>query len=117
YQCLRLKIPYIIVSHKAVDFYWPSAQDKDYMRETMESALLCCFVSHHNLQLTEDQFGMKLTNSKVIFNPIKLKRQILKYPSTANGIRLACLGRFFLIDKGQDILISVLAQQKWRDRP
>src|SRR5690554_5559104 len=35
YQCLRLKIPYIIVSHKAVDFYWPSAQDKDYMRETM----------------------------------------------------------------------------------
>lgn len=117
YQCLILKIPYVIVSQKAVDFYWPPVEEKEYMRETLRKALLCCFVSNHNLRLTEDQFGLRLVNSQVVLNPIKMKRQMLRYPSIENGFRLACIGRFFLIDKGQDILIAVLSQKKWRERP
>lgn len=117
YQCLKLKIPYVIISQKAVDFYWPSTQEKGYMRETLKAALLVCFVSNHNLKLTEDQFGLRLKNSRLVFNPVKIKRRIVRYPSTENGFRLACLGRFFLIDKGQDILIGVLSKKKWRERP
>ncbi len=117
YECLKLNIPYLLVSHKAVDFYWPQVQDKAYMKEAFTKARLCCFVSYHNLRLTEEQFGFRFNNGKVIFNPIKLKRQALKYPPTNHGFRLACIGRFFLIDKGQDILIRVLAQKKWRSRP
>src|SRR5690606_8042487 len=85
--------------------------------EVFINAKLCCFVSYHNLRLTEEQFGLRFNNSKVIFNPVKLKRQALKYPSTEDGFRLACVGRLFLIDKGQDILIRILAQQKWKRRP
>jgi len=117
FECLKLNIPYLIVSHKAVEFYWPPVQDKKYMKEVFMKAKLCCFVSFHNLRLTEEQFGIRLSNSKVIFNPIKIKRQALRYPPTNQGFRLACIGRFFLIDKGQDILIRVLAQKKWRNRP
>lgn len=117
YECLQLNIPYLIISHKAVDFYWPRIQDKEFMKEVLTKARLCCFVSFHNLRLTEEQFGLRLINSKVIFNPIKIKRTALKYPHTNEGFRLACMGRFFLIDKGQDILIRILAQKKWRNRP
>src|SRR5690606_35597954 len=82
YECLKLKIPYLIVSHKAVEFYWPPVQEKEYMKEVFLNAKLCCFVSYHNLRLTEEQFGLRFNNSKVIFNPVKLKRQAIKYPST-----------------------------------
>src|SRR5690606_14846293 len=111
------KIPYLIVSHKAVEFYWPPVQEKEYMKEVFLHAKLCCFVSYHNLRLTEAQLGVRFNNSTVIFNPVKLNRQATKYRSTAEGFRLACIGRLFLIDKGQDILIRILAQQKWKRRP
>lgn len=117
HQCLLLNIPYVIISHKAVDFYWPHDKDRSIMRNTLKKALACCFVSYHNLRLTEDQFGLRLKNGRVIFNPIKVPRKLLPYPSTNDGFRLACIGRLLLIDKGQDILIRILAQNKWRSRP
>lgn len=116
YQCLRLNIRYIIVSHKAVDFYWPSPGDRDYMKETLLKAEKCLFVSEHNRKLTEEQFGVKLPNSNIVFNPVKTPVSPLPYPSTANGYRLACVGRLFVIDKGQDILLRILAQPKWKSR-
>lgn len=115
--CYHLGIPYVIISHKAVDFFWPHEKDRDFMKMTLEKALSCCFVSYHNLRLTEDQFGLRLKNSRVIFNPIKIPRNIIPFPATHEGFRLACIGRLFLIDKGQDILIRVLSQKKWRARP
>lgn len=116
YQCLLLKIPYIIVCHKAVNFFWPQNSDRKYMRETLMMAKKCFFVSEHNRQLTEEQFGIRLTNGSIVVNPVKLSVKPLPYPNELNGLRLACVGRLFVIDKGQDILIRVLAQQKWKER-
>ena len=116
YECLKLNIPYIVVAHKAVEFYWPSSGDRDYMRKTLLQAKKCLFVSNHNLRITEEQFGVKLPNSQIILNPVKTKVLPLPFPTTENGIKLACVGRLFLIDKGQDILLRVLAAPKWRQR-
>jgi glycosyltransferase involved in cell wall biosynthesis len=33
------------------------------------------------------------------------------------GLRFACVGRFYPQEKGQDLLIRVLAREKWRGRP
>jgi hypothetical protein len=59
YQCLKLGIPYIIVAHKAVSFYWPNHEERPYMKRTLLGAKKCFFVSKHNLNLTEEQFGMR----------------------------------------------------------
>lgn len=115
--CLQENIPYVLISQKAVDFYWPHSQNKWWMREVITNARENYFVSYHNLRLTENQFGVKINNSKVVFNPIKTAREVQKYPSISNGFNLACIGRFFLIDKGQDMLIQILSQRKWRNRP
>lgn len=117
YQCLRLGIPYVIVSQKAVDFYWPQQTDRVYMLETLQKARKCYFVSHHNLQLTEEQFGKRLTNGQVIFNPVKLSGKLIPFPAVKDVYKIACIARLFLLDKGQDILLRILAQQKWKDRP
>lgn len=111
-----LNIPYAIISQKAVDFYWPAPNDRPMMTKILEEARATYFVSKHNLILTEEQFGKRLANSHVIFNPQKIG-QIQPFPDMKNGIRLACVGRLFLLDKGQDILIRILNTKKWRGRP
>jgi glycosyltransferase involved in cell wall biosynthesis len=115
-QCLILNLPYLVVSQKAVDFYWPDKGDRASMLETLLNAKKTYFVSKHNLRLTEEQFGSRLANSKVIFNPVKLSGRKLDYPNPDKGYRFACIGRLFLLDKGQDIIIRILSEQKWRDR-
>lgn len=114
--CAKFNIPYFIVCQKAVDFYWPPDRDRGFMTESLLHASKCFFVSQHNKRLTEEQFGIKLDNSQVIYNPSKLRREILKFPEIDQQIRLACIGRLFLLDKGQDMLIRIMAKPKWRER-
>ncbi|MDB5116422.1 MAG: glycosyl transferase group 1 [Mucilaginibacter sp.] len=111
-----LNIPYVLIAQKAVDFYWPGPHDRPIMTRVLKAAKACYFVSKHNLRLTEEQFGRRLPNGHVIFNPLKIGK-IQPYPDTRDGIKLACVGRLFVLDKGQDILIRILSNKKWRDRP
>lgn len=115
--CLKLGIPYVIVSQKAVDFYWPDYRGRAYMTNVWKKALRSYFVSDHNLHLTEQQFGFHFFNGQVIQNPVKISPVALPYPDTITGYRLACVGRLFLLDKGQDMLLRVLARDKWKRRP
>lgn len=116
HQCLKLEIPYIIISQKAVDFFWPQVSDLEYMRNTLINAKKCVFVSKHNLTTTEEQFGLRLSNAEIMVNPSKVAPSVLKYPATSNGYRIACVGRLFIIDKGQDILLRILSQTRWKNR-
>lgn len=117
HSCAVRKIPYVIICQKAVEFYWPQQRERAFMISAFQMAKNCFFVSKHNQQLTEEQFGFRFSNAKVISNPVRLQPKPLPYPSTENGYKLACVGRLFVIDKGQDILLRVLSQQKWRERP
>lgn len=116
-ECLTAGIPYVIISQKAVDFYWPSPNDRAMMLKVLLAAKRCFFVSQHNLRLTEEQFGKRLPNAMVVFNPVKLAGSPLPYPKSAEQYKLACVGRLFILDKGQDMLLRILAQEEWRSRP
>jgi glycosyltransferase involved in cell wall biosynthesis len=117
YQCFLLKIPYVVISQKAVDFYWPHKNDRYNMLQALKAAKKCYFVSRHNLTLTEEQFGHRLPNAEVIFNPVKLSGHIVPFPPSNGTFKIACIGRLFLLDKGQDILIRILSSEKWKQRP
>lgn len=117
YVCLRENIPYVLIAQKAVETFWPYYPDRVAMRNVYLNAKKAFFVSRHNLKLTEEQFGVKFNHAAIISNPVKTARQPLPYPNTQKGYRLACIGRFLLIDKGQDILIRIMAQEKWKARP
>lgn len=117
HQCLELGISYCIIVQKAVEFFWPPPSERAFMKEVYQKAQQCYFVSHHNKKLTEEQFGFRFTNAQVIWNPIKLKREPVPYPQQSEVYQLACIGRLFIIDKGQDILLRILAKEPWRSRP
>ncbi|HWW42407.1 glycosyltransferase family 4 protein [Pedobacter sp.] len=117
YQCIQLNIPYVIIVQKAVEFYWPYPTDRTYMKETLLKAERIFFVSAQNQRLTEEQFGQRLPNSKVVFNPVKTTVNPIPFPSTENGYHFACVARLFIIDKGQDLLLRIMAKDKWKQRP
>jgi len=116
--CRKLKVPYILISQKATDHFWPIDTMRKYTRTVFEAAVQSFFVSEHNLKLTEDQIGTKLTNAAVVRNPFLVRaEEPLPWPEGEEaGLRLACVARLYLLDKGQDILLRVLATEKWKAR-
>ena len=117
YQCLMQDIRYAVISHKAVDFFWPYHTERPYMIKAWENAIACFFVSQHNQRITEEQFGLRLTHASLIWNPVKVNRAIIPFPESKEVYKFACIGRFFVLDKGQDMLIRILSQEPWKSRP
>jgi glycosyltransferase involved in cell wall biosynthesis len=91
---------------------------RPYRRDIFQGAARCFFVSEHNLRLTEEQIGVTLTNAEVVRNPyLVLADRPLSWPSREDdSLRLACVARLYVLDKGQDILLRVLAREKWKNR-
>lgn len=116
--CRRLKLPYVLISQKAGDFYWPIDSRRNRVREVYEAARACFFVSEHNRRLTEEQLGIALPHASVVRNPFLVPAEPRSdWPEERDGIRLACIGRLYPMEKGQDLLLRVLARDRWRLRP
>jgi glycosyltransferase involved in cell wall biosynthesis len=119
--CRCANVPYVLICHKASDFNWPADSIRPFLREIFMGAARVFFVSEHNRDLTERQIGIRLNNAEVVRNPylVDYHEPPLPYPDPQkDGVyRLACVARFWVPDKGQDVLLEVLAQEKWKQRP
>lgn len=116
--CRRMSLPYVLLSQKATDLYWPIDSRRARVKRVYAAAKACYFVSEHNRRTTEEQLGFRLTNTVVVRNPflVSWKRRE-DWPSMERGIRIACIGRLYPMEKGQDLLLRVLARERWRARP
>ena len=116
--CRRLRLPYAIVSQKASELYWPEDWQQKTIARVYRAARACYFVSEHNRWLTEEQIGFPLPHAAVVRNPFLVPWEPRKdWPDDRPGLRLACIGRLHPKEKGQDLLLRVLARRRWRDRP
>ena len=116
--CRGLRLPYVLISQKATDMYWPNDRSIASRRAAFSDALACYFVSQHNLRLTEEQIGAALPRAEVVRNPFLVPwTRRTDWPDESRGFRLACVGRMYPPEKGQDILLRVLARDRWRARP
>jgi glycosyltransferase involved in cell wall biosynthesis len=118
YLCRKLKLPYTLICQKASDYSWPEDKLRAQKGQVFTDAVKCFFVSEHNRRLTEDQYGVTLKNAIVVTNPYMVDvTEPLPWPTSDDGtLRLACVARLYLLDKGQDILLRVLARDKWKER-
>ena len=118
YLCRKLKIPYTLICQKASDYLWPEDKLRRLKGQVFRDAVKCFFVSEHNRRLTEDQYGVTLKNAIVVTNPYMVSvTEPLPWPANDDAtLRLACVARLYLLDKGQDILLRVLARNKWKER-
>jgi glycosyltransferase involved in cell wall biosynthesis len=116
--CRRLRLPYAIVSHKASELYWPADWQQQTIAAVYRSARACFFVSEHNRRLTEEQLGFPPPHAAVVRNPFLVPWEPrMDWPDDRHEWRLACIGRLHPKEKGQDLLLRVLARRRWRDRP
>jgi glycosyltransferase involved in cell wall biosynthesis len=116
--CRRLRMPYAIVSQKASELYWPRDWQQKTIAAVYRTARACYFVSEHNRRLTEEQLGFPPPRAEVVRNPFLVPWEPrTDWPDDRNGVRMACVGRLHPKEKGQDLLLRVLARPRWRDRP
>jgi len=118
FYCRAARIPYVIICQKAMEDRCPLDKNRDRLRKSFSDAERVFFVSQHNLTVTEERLGQKLSNAEVVWNPFNVAYQPnLAWPALAEGrLRLACVARLWVRDKGQDILLKVLALEKWKKR-
>lgn len=117
--CRRSGYPYVLIAQKAVDALYPLDTDRSQFQQAYQTAQRAFFVSRHNIDLTRLQLALPLPNGRVIVNPVNVPYETptdVPFPSTTGVIRLACIARLFVLEKGQDLLLQVLARPSWRSR-
>lgn len=115
----RLRLRYVVIAQKATELYWPSDWMRPHCKALYAEAQVAYFVSHHNHRLTEEQIGTAIPHGQVVSNPFLTDwNRAQPWPDTEDGVmRFACVGRLYPMEKGQDVLLRVLAQPQWRNRP
>ena len=115
-ELINQQIPYAINLQCASDRYCPDWRLED-LRRAYQNAEKLYFVSKENWDRVETNLATKFVHGKIIDNPFNVSFDAnLDWPSTDDGFRLACVGRIHFQSKGQDILVNVLKQPKWKER-
>lgn len=114
--CRRSGVPFVVICQKASDLYWPQDRFREEIRRMYRAARHVFFVSQHNARLTEEQLGERLGRHSVVRNPFLVPWEPRGDWPPGQGMTLACIGRLYPMEKGQDILLRVLAFPKWRAR-
>jgi len=116
--CREANVPYVVIAQANAEHFWPSEADAALLAVGYRSARASFFVSQRNRELLEDQIAEALPNARLIRNPFKVDYNARPpWPSAASAWRLACVARLDPAAKGQDLLIRVLASDKWKGRP
>jgi glycosyltransferase involved in cell wall biosynthesis len=116
-HCRSAGIPYAAIVQSNAEWLWPDDAQGEQMALAYKSAATCFFVSERNRVLLQDQIGHVLTSAPLVRNPFKVSSNASPaWPSSDPDWRLACVARLDPVAKGQDVLLRVVAGEKWRRR-
>ncbi|HNP68248.1 MAG TPA: glycosyltransferase family 4 protein [Aequorivita sp.] len=108
-------IPYVLVIQLATDLRNVADNLLSKLSVAYGSAKKVCFLSKDNLEKTQMNLSSIFKNSIYINNPFNYKQKYLA-PNSNSSYTIACVAAFTTFHKGQDLLISVFAQEKWKKR-
>lgn len=110
-------VPYVIVCQLAIDTYSVGSAVREEVTHFFSGARRIAFVSHQNLLTTERQLATRFPQASVVRNPVNLTdTTAVPWPATESPVRLACVGRLDVVQKGQDILLETLSASSWSGR-
>jgi glycosyltransferase involved in cell wall biosynthesis len=116
--CREATIPYITIVHCNSELFWYDDQEIGEAVASYTRARRVFCVSRSNLDLLRLQVGEPLLNGEVVCNPYNVSPEHPPtWPDESEKWRLACVARIDPAAKGQDLLLQILAQPEWRDRP
>lgn len=110
-------IPYGCISQQNTPFSWPGDPLFEAVGEAFAKARFCVFVSEGNRKLFENQVARELSNAHVIYNPTSFATDgPCGRPPPQRPFSLLNVARIDPGQKGQDLLLDLLAMEKWRQR-
>lgn len=114
--CRRRDVAYTIVN-QLVEPWTTSASWADACT-VFRQARKVWFVSAENLETATAWLAAPLPQAAVVVNPASFDATPVPWPSDEEGLRLACVGRLWPPQKGQDLLVDALGAQagQWRER-
>lgn len=113
-------IPYALVIQAAGPPVWVADCHIETVAGVVRSAEKVFFVSRSNRIDVENNLGLKLPRSEVVWNPVNLppNAEIPALPwRSGEPLRCCCVARLEVGPKGQDIILQTLALVHWRNRP
>lgn len=111
------KSRFFIIAHYNIDNQrMISDYECEKIKQSYRKAETVFFVSERNLATARRQLFDPILNAKVIRNPVNLSSiEIIPYPKNT-VTQFAMVGNLLVNHKGQDLILEVLNQQKWKDR-
>jgi glycosyltransferase involved in cell wall biosynthesis len=114
--CREAAIPYAIIVNCNSELWWFGEQFDEAVATYTGARRIFC-VSGNNLDLLRRQLGEPLPNGEVVWNPFNVSTEPPPaWPDEREAVRLACVSRIELGQKGQDLLLQALARPEWRSR-
>ena len=105
---------YSLIIQLATDLRHITDEQLQAFIESYQKAKRVYFLSEDNVSKTELYLGVELKNKIKINNPFNFSQDYLAPKS--NHFNMACVAAFTSFHKGQDLLITALGQEKWRNR-
>jgi glycosyltransferase involved in cell wall biosynthesis len=113
---IEQQAPYSVISHSHRNFALPGLEFRSILKTFFRSAKNLFFVAHENLRAASRYLALDLNNASVLQTPLTSDiPDFVPWPRS-DILRMACIGRFELIDKGQDLLIDALTAPQWKER-
>jgi glycosyltransferase involved in cell wall biosynthesis len=108
--------PYLLVCHSHRDYALPESAHLEELRHLMHEAKNVCFDAFVHAKSAERLLGQQLGNALAVQNPLNLVEcDAVDWPDN-DRLRMACIARLEVCDKGQDLLIEALSDPVWKER-
>lgn len=115
---LATSVPLTVLVQFNADCLPVSPWEREKVGKVLRKARKLVFVSRHNLRLAERQFGLCFEErARVIYNPIRNRRDAPVPLDESKETRFACVARFETLWKAQDLLVELFSRPPWTDRP
>jgi glycosyltransferase involved in cell wall biosynthesis len=118
-KLINSKLTFSVVCQNNTEYsYVPEIKVITKIKQVYENASRVFFVSKRNKCTAEQIICSKIENAEIISNSLsisKLEIGVLPYPDDT-VIQFACVARLRCSHKGQNLLLDVLSQSKWKKR-
>lgn len=109
--------PFVLLCQFNSDILSFVPDERNLVGSLIKKSSSIVFVSNHNLRLARRQFADPLDHAEVILNPCRqMLSEPLIYPPLDKSIVFACVARFDVLWKAQDLLLEVLNMPAWSNR-
>ena len=115
--CQQINTPYVTLAQSCHDQLFYSDEFADTIEPAMMGSTRSYFVADDNRRKVENFLAKSLPAAEVVRNPFQVDyQQDFQWPAKDSPLKLANVARIHIPSKGQDVLLEVLALDKWRDR-